>query len=282
MTTQDAIPHFLCPHCGKESSVRSTAIPPVVICPHCSKKTELGHIRHNDKGTIDYLKQTNAIVYEDWGFTLILWLYIDREMVCVWSPHIFRKPIGKVFRNNPDTWEHLLGEMLDRHHVLGWKESYYNPHIVDGDEWTLRLNVDGAEAITTEGCNDYPAVYESMLDSFSPVLKLGGFPPVRENWRMIPDSLFCEKSGVSILSELAQIYAGDSRSFEAALTRLLDANERLFDVIKEAWEDADTMRKLVYGGIITTPDFITKYDLELRSRWEEDDDDEEEFRDGLL
>lgn len=52
-----------------------------------------------------------------------------------------------------------------------WKSRYYDPNVLDGDQWELTVNYDGKEK-QTYGSNAYPLLYHFAYDAISSVIDM--------------------------------------------------------------------------------------------------------------
>ncbi|SDJ61876.1 hypothetical protein [Alkalibacterium thalassium] len=59
--------------------------------------------------------------------------------------------------------------------VMDWQEAYNDPTILDGTQWELKLTFDDRESVKSVGSNAFPALYDDLLELFTPYFDQGAF-----------------------------------------------------------------------------------------------------------
>ncbi len=64
---------------------------------------------------------------------------------------------------NIETKEEFI-KLLKRTKLLEWKDSYVDPYIRDGTQWSVRIMLEGEE-ISKHGSNEYPKSWDTFCMS---------------------------------------------------------------------------------------------------------------------
>lgn len=59
--------------------------------------------------------------------------------------------------------------------VMDWQEAYNDSTILDGTQWELKLTFDDRESVKSVGSNAFPALYDDLLELFTPYFDQGAF-----------------------------------------------------------------------------------------------------------
>ena len=67
-------------------------------------------------------------------------------------------------------WEKLLDGLYTDCFLHEWKKSYEDPDVLDGEQWNLRITLEGNRHRSYSGSNAYPVYWKEMLRLFRPYL----------------------------------------------------------------------------------------------------------------
>lgn len=74
-------------------------------------------------------------------------------------------------------FRHVIRSLFTRLHVGDWKKRYWDPNILDGNQWELRIDLLwAARPLVIYGSNDYPPNYRRLLRLFRPFFRENGVP----------------------------------------------------------------------------------------------------------
>ena len=69
-------------------------------------------------------------------------------------------------------WERLLDVLYGKAHLAEWeKREYTDSSVMDGSAWELRIDLTDGHKIKYHGLNDYPPMWEEILELFLPFLR---------------------------------------------------------------------------------------------------------------
>lgn len=63
-------------------------------------------------------------------------------------------------------WETLLDKLFGKLYIHEWKEEYIDEDILDGTQWSLKIDLDADHIIKTGGSNAFPPYWEELLQTF--------------------------------------------------------------------------------------------------------------------
>jgi len=88
----------------------------------------------------------------------------SRDGSATWSMSTARDYEGqKMFRDlTKSQWDEFRKSLVERANVLSWKESYVDPHILDGFQWDLDINFSDGTTLEMGGSNDYPREWAEL------------------------------------------------------------------------------------------------------------------------
>jgi hypothetical protein len=70
---------------------------------------------------------------------------------------------SKTFGNlSEEKWNDFRRSLVERANVLSWRESYVEPHILDGFQWSLEVNFSDGTNLEIDGSNDYPREWSEL------------------------------------------------------------------------------------------------------------------------
>jgi hypothetical protein len=52
---------------------------------------------------------------------------------------------------------------LNKINIWEWEKEYYDPDVLDGTQWEVKINFDGAKKIVSGGSNAYPKGFKTFL-----------------------------------------------------------------------------------------------------------------------
>ncbi|GAB2323375.1 hypothetical protein IRB23M11_09950 [Alkalibacterium sp. m-11] len=92
------------------------------------------------------------------------------------SPPFSKTDGGTVrFRIMLSEWMTIKKTLFYYLFVLDWKDEYNDSAILDGTKWELRLIFDDRESVKSVGSNDFPALYDDLVELFTPYFDQGAF-----------------------------------------------------------------------------------------------------------
>ena len=71
-------------------------------------------------------------------------------------------------------WEDIKDDLFNQLFVLSWKKNYMNHDVMDGTQWEVILTFDNRKPLKISGSNDYPILYNQLLDLVNPYFDLLG------------------------------------------------------------------------------------------------------------
>lgn len=69
-----------------------------------------------------------------------------------------------------EKWQKLLDGLYTDCFLHEWKKSYEDPDVLDGEQWSLRITLEGNRHRSYYGSNAYPVYWKEMLRLFKPYL----------------------------------------------------------------------------------------------------------------
>ena len=66
-------------------------------------------------------------------------------------------------------WDIFLNA-LKTHNVWNWEEDYFDPHMLDGTQWSLKIK-EGSLKVKSEGSNEYPPEFDGLIQALHDLVK---------------------------------------------------------------------------------------------------------------
>ena len=89
---------------------------------------------------------------------------IDEENVVVDVDHSFYPKPSNLSAYEPFTRKEFVRGIADLH-IGEWKQSYDNPCVLDGTQWSVRIEYeDGKDPVEIDGSNAYPYNFQELLE----------------------------------------------------------------------------------------------------------------------
>jgi len=169
------IEELKCPYCGKQTVEENKKQQPRVtdkyICGTCGKTFGLGSNETNRQCHTFYL--TYGGFHE--GFKTILIEERDGYADMKLTPPISVSIDGELsLRITLNEWQSIKDELFNELFVLSWDEEYYDPYIMDGTQWELKLKFDNRKKFKASGSNVFPALFDELLEYLDPYFEQVG------------------------------------------------------------------------------------------------------------
>ncbi|WP_143058677.1 IS1 family transposase [Alkalibacterium putridalgicola] len=150
-------------------------------CPYCGNET----VEMNEQGTDKYRCKTcgktfglksNEVVKDchtfyfstggfHQGFKQILIEERDSYADVTLTPPISVRIDGEMkLRITLNEWQAIKDELFNELFILSWDEEYYDPYILDGTQWELKLTFDDRETFEVSGSNAFPELFGELLE----------------------------------------------------------------------------------------------------------------------
>lgn len=92
------------------------------------------------------------------------------------SPPFSETEEGSVrFRIMLSEWQDIKTTLFYDLFVLDWEDDYQDPDTLDGTQWELRMAFDDRKPVEKFGSNEFPALYDELLDYLKPYFDQADF-----------------------------------------------------------------------------------------------------------
>ena len=68
-----------------------------------------------------------------------------------------------------EEWDIFL-KALNTHNVWNWEEDYFDPHMEDGTQWSLKIKA-GSLKVKSGGSNEYPPEFDGLIQAIHDLVK---------------------------------------------------------------------------------------------------------------
>lgn len=151
---------------------------PTYHCFSCNKDIASPPILQSKRGIEDYRKIVTSIRFSDGGFfsgyVEILIKKRNGKIVLDIRPD-FNNPEGYFQREvQKKEWEKLLDRLYCKLHLHEWKKNYFDPCVLDGEQWELEIKLTNGRVRNYGGSNAFPPYWRELKSTFRPFFKEAG------------------------------------------------------------------------------------------------------------
>ncbi|MGO1454624.1 MAG: hypothetical protein ACTHVM_07940 [Alkalibacterium gilvum] len=151
-----------CPYCGQEMiRVSKDALTTgKYVCETCGKRFGLkSNGAMNDCDTFYF---TMGGFHQ--GFKSILIEERDSYADITLTPSLAVSDKAIHLRITLNEWQNIKDTLFQELFVLSWDEEYYDPYILDGTQWELKLTFDSRRDFEISGSNVFPKLFDDLLN----------------------------------------------------------------------------------------------------------------------
>ncbi len=76
-----------------------------------------------------------------------------------------------------DDWRRIASVIFCKAHFECWKQTSYDPDIVDGMMWNLTVSFERKHSMTCHGCNGYPPYWNDVIEALAFSFEAAGLSP---------------------------------------------------------------------------------------------------------
>lgn len=159
--------NFKCPYCGSETIRVSEDVETngKYVCETCGKIFGLKSNKTMNECHTFYF--TIGGFHE--GFKSILIEERDSYADVTLTPPISVSIDGEMkLRITLNEWQAIKDTLFHELFLLSWDEEYYDPYILDGTQWELKLKFDDRKNYEISGSNVFPELFNDLLNYLNP------------------------------------------------------------------------------------------------------------------
>ena len=150
---------------------------PTHHCLECNKNVGSSPILLSKNGEENYRDIVTGIHFYDGGYfggykeitikknkkTILLTVYMSFE-----PEDCFQRKMTE------EEWTGLLDRLYKKLYLHEWKKSFYDPYVLDGEQWALDIKLTNGRSRHYHGSNEFPPYWSELKTTFRPFFKEAG------------------------------------------------------------------------------------------------------------
>lgn len=151
-------------------------ISPRYHCNNCKKDFGSAPLFFGKDGQEDYRDAITSVCFSDGGFFHgHIQITIERADAGIRAEVFPRFSVESIpFAVTEEEWRDLLDALYGKLFLHEWKKNFDDPDILDGEQWSLRLGLNGGRRRLYHGSNDYPQYWDELKALFRPFFNTAG------------------------------------------------------------------------------------------------------------